>query len=217
MGLLAGLCQRTCRRLICRPHLEQAGFSRAGRDAVLFGFDIFVLVIVVLAIALLFADGEDRAAGLQLDRRAFRPIHRHAAPRPQSHHAGYRPHRSQDQHDGAGDRHSAAGRHHQGQRDRHGRRARLLPGDRRRQGELRDRQSGSGDRQADHDQYPFGDGLDGPRPDALASRRDQRAAAARGRCGGRAVGREGQPHRDQGHRAARKPGAVDGPADAGGA
>ena len=30
-----------------------------------------------------------------------------------------------------------------------------------------------------------------------------------------AVGRQGQPHRDQGHRAAREPRAVDGPADAG--
>ena len=101
---------------------------------------------------------QDRAAGLQLDRRALRPIHRHAAPGPQSHRAVHRPHRPQDEHDGAGDRHSAAGCHHQGQRHRHGRRARVLPGDRRRQGELRDRQSRSGDRQAHHDQHPLGDG-----------------------------------------------------------
>ena len=82
----------------------------------------------------------------------------------------------------------------------------FYPGDRRRQGELRGRQPRSGDRQAHHDQHPLGDGLDGPRPDALASRRDQRAAAARGRRRGGALGRQGQPHRDQGHRAARQPG-----------
>ena len=35
---------------------------------------------------------------------------------------------------------------------------------------------------------------------------DQRAAAARGRCSSVAVGREGQPHRDQGHRAAARSG-----------
>jgi regulator of protease activity HflC (stomatin/prohibitin superfamily) len=34
---------------------------------------------------------------------------------------------------------------------------------------------------SDHDQHPLGDGIDGPRPGAVASRRDQRAAAARGR------------------------------------
>ena len=61
------------------------------------------------------------------------------------------------------------------------------------------------DRQAHHDQYPLGDGLDGSRPAAVASRRDQRAAAARRRRRGVALGRQGQPHRDQGHRAAGRP------------
>ncbi len=42
-------------------------------------------------------------------------------------------------------------------------------------------------------------------------------AAARGRCCGVALGHQGQPHRDQGHRAAGRPGAVDGPPDEGGA
>ena len=75
----------------------------------------------------------------------------------------------------------------------------------------------SGHRQAHHDQHPLGHGRHGPRPDAVASRRDQRAAAARGRRRGVALGRQGQPHRDQGHRAAGRPGAGDGPADEGGA
>jgi regulator of protease activity HflC (stomatin/prohibitin superfamily) len=34
---------------------------------------------------------------------------------------------------------------------------------------------------ADHDQHPLGHGRHGPRPGAVASRRDQRAAVARGR------------------------------------
>ena len=93
--------------------------------------------------------------------------------------------------------------------------ARVLPGVRCRQGELRGRPSRSGHHQAHHDQHPLGDGRHGPRPDAVASRRDQRAAAARGRRRGVAVGRQGQPHRDQGHRAAGRSRAGDGPADEG--
>ena len=182
-----------------------------------FGFDIFVIVIVVLAVLTLFAGVKTVPQGYNWTVERFGRYTRTLQPGPQPDRAVLRPHRPQDEHDGAGDRHSAAGGHHQGQRHRHGRRRRLLPGVRRRQGELRDRQSRSGDRQADHDQYPLGDGRDGPRPDAVASRRDQRAAAARGRCRGLAVGRQGQPHRDQGHRAARRPRAGDGPADEGGA
>ncbi len=72
-----------------------------------------------------------------------------------------------------------------------------------------------GDHRADHDQHPLGDGRDGSRPGAVASRRDQRAAAARGRRRGVAMGRQGQPHRDQGHRAAGRPRRGDGPADEG--
>ena len=158
---------------------------------------------------------QDRVAGLSLDRRALRPLHAHAPARPQPDRAVLRPHRAEGEHDGAGDRHPAAGRDLQGQRHRHGRRARVLPGVRRAEGELRGRLSRPGDHQAHHDQHPLGDGRHGPRPDAVAPRRDQRAAAARGRRRGVAVGRQGQPHRDQGHRAAGRPRAVDGPADEG--
>ena len=91
----------------------------------------------------------------------------------------------------------------------------FYPGVRCRQGELRGLQSRAGDHRADHDQHPLGDGLDGSRPGAVASRRDQRAAVARGRCRGVAVGPQGQPHRDQGHRAAGRPRRGDGPADEG--
>jgi len=53
--------------------------------------------------------------------------------------------------------------------------------------------------------------------DQMLSHRDEinERLFARGRRRGEPVGREGQPHRDQGHRAAREPRAVDGPADAG--
>ena len=73
----------------------------------------------------------------------------------------------------------------------------------------------AGDHRADHDQHPLGDGLDGSRPGAVAPRRDQRAPAARRRCRGLALGPQGQSHRDQGHRAARRPRRSDGPADEG--
>ncbi len=76
-------------------------------------------------------------------------------------------------------------------------------------------QSQSGDHRADDDQHPLGDGRDGSRPGAVASRRDQRAAAARGRRRGLAMGAQGQPHRDQGHRAAGRPRRGDGAADEG--
>ena len=158
---------------------------------------------------------EDGVAGLSLDRRALRPLHAHAPARPQPDRAVLRPDRPQGEHDGAGDRHPAAGCHLQGQRHGDGGRPRLLPGVRRAEGELRGHPSRPGDHQADHDQHPLGDGRHGPRPDAVAPRRDQRTAAARGRCRGVAVGHQGQPHRDQGHRAAGRPGAVDGPADEG--
>ena len=153
-----------------------------------FGFDIFVLVIVALAVLTLFAGVKTVPQGYNWTVERFGKYTRTLRPGPQSHRAVLRPHRPQDEHDGAGDRHPAAGCHHQGQRHRHGRRARVLPGDRRRQGELRNRQSRSGDRQAHHDQHPLGDGRHGSRPDAVASRRDQRAAAARGRCRGRRPG-----------------------------
>ena len=45
-------------------------------------------------------------------------------------------------------------------------------------------------------------GVDGPRPVAFASRRDQRSPARRHRRRVAALGRQGYPHRDQGHRAA---------------
>jgi hypothetical protein len=69
--------------------------------------------------------------------------------------------------------------------------------------------------QSGDDQHPHGDGLDGSRPAAVAPRRDQHAAARRGRCGGLALGHQDHPHRDQGHRAAGQSGRGDGPADEG--
>ncbi len=53
--------------------------------------------------------------------------------------------------------------------------------------------------------------------DQVLSHRDEinRAAAARRRCRGVAMGPQGQPHRDQGHRAAGRSGRGYGPADEG--
>ena len=69
--------------------------------------------------------------------------------------------------------------------------------------------------QSDDDQSAHGDGLDGSRRAAVPARSDQRPAAARGRRGDHALGGQGDPDRDQGHRAARRPGQLDGPADEG--
>ena len=158
--------------------LPHAGMGPRREDAVFFGFDIFVIVIVVLAVLTLFAGVKTVPQGYNWTVERFGKYTSTLRPGPQSHRAVFRSHRPQDEHDGAGDRHPAAGCHHQGQRDRHGRRARVLPGDRRRQGELRNRLSGSGDRQAHHDQHPLRDGRHGPRPDAVAPRR----ASTRSSC-----------------------------------
>ena len=62
-----------------------------------------------------------------------------------------------------------------------GRRRRLLPGARRGAGELRGDQSRGRHPQPDHDQHPHGDGLDGPGRAALPARRDQPSPAQGGR------------------------------------
>ena len=67
----------------------------------------------------------------------------------------------------------------------------------------------------DHDQHPYGHGLDGPRRAAVRARPDQRPPAVHRRRRHRALGRQGHPHRDQGHHAAARPGRVHGPADEG--
>ena len=141
------------------------------------GFDIFAIVFVALVVLTLFAGVKTVSQGYNWTVERFGRYTRTLHARPQPDRAVLRPHRPQDEHDGAGDRHPAAGCHLQGQRHRHGRRRRVLPGVRCRQGELRGRQAGSGHHQADHDQHPLGHGRHGPRPDAVASRRDQRAAA----------------------------------------
>lgn len=98
-------------------------------------------------------------------------IHHHADLGLELHRALHRPHRREGEHDGAGDRHSNAGRHHQGQRDRRGGWRRLLPGVRCRPRELRNHQPQSRDPEPDHDQYPYGDGsMD---LDMLLSHRDE--------------------------------------------
>ena len=51
-----------------------------------------------------------------------------------------------------------------------------------------------------HDQHPHRPRRDGPRRAALQARRDQRQAAPRGRRRRLRLGRQGDPHRDQGHR-----------------
>jgi len=67
----------------------------------------------------------------------------------------------------------------------------------------------------DDDQRAHRDGLDGPRRTTVAARQDQPPAAPRRRRRHPALGHQGHPHRDQGHRAAARPRRVDGPPDEG--
>ena len=180
-----------------------------------FGFDVFAIVFLALVVLALFAGVKMVPQGFHWTVERFGKYTKTLRVRPQSDRAVHRSHRPQGERHGAGDRHPAAGCHLQGQRHRHGRRHRILPGDGCRQGELRGRQPASGHHRAHHDQHPFGHGRHGPRPDAVAPRRDQRAPAARGRRRGLALGRQGQPHRDQGHRPAGRSHRRDGPADEG--
>ena len=69
--------------------------------------------------------------------------------------------------------------------------------------------------QPDHDQYPHGDGLHGSGRASLPARRDQSSPAEGGRRRHRQLGRQGHAHRDQGHRAAARPGRLNGAADEG--
>ncbi len=96
-----------------------------------------------------------------------------------------------------------------------GRRRRLLPGARRRARCLRGARAGERHPQPHHDQHPHGHGLDGPRRAAVQARRHQRPPAACRRRGRLALGRQDDPHRDQGHRLRRATGRLHGPADEG--
>ena len=176
------------------------------------GFDIVIPVLVVLVLLVLFRRHQDRAAGLQLHGRALRPLHQHADARPQPHHSLHRPHRRQDEHDGAGARRSDPGGHHPRQRHRRRRRRRLLPDAQRAAGGLSGRRPAERHPQPDHDQHPLGHGLDGPRRASVQPRRDQRAAAARRRRGRASLGHQDHPRRDQGHQPAGQPGRLDGAA-----
>ncbi len=159
--------------------------------------------------------GQDGAARLQLHGRELRPLYAHPQPRPAHPGPGHGAHRRQDEHEGAGDRHSLPGHHHQGQRHGHRRWRQLLPGAECCQGRLRGRTAARRHRQPHDDQHPYRDGLDGPRRAARQPRPDQCPPASGRRCRHRAVGRQGDPHRDQGHRAAARPGRQHGAADEG--
>ena len=110
---------------------------------------------------------------------------------------------------------SLAGGHHPRQRHGEGRWHRLLPDRRCGAGRLRSARPRKRHRQPDDDQHPHRDGLDGSRQPAVAARRDQPAPAERRRSGDPAVGRQDEPHRDQGHQSAARPRRFDGPADEG--
>ena len=71
------------------------------------------------------------------------------------------------------------------------------------------------DPQPDHDQHPHGDGLHGSGRASVAARRDQSPPAEGGRRRDRQLGRQGHAHRDQGHRAAARSRRLDGAADEG--
>ena len=75
--------------------------------------------------------------------------------------------------------------------------------------------SGDRDPQPHHDQHPHGDGLHGSGRAPLAARRDQSSPAEGGRRCDRQLGRQGRAHRDQGHRAAARSRRLNGAADEG--
>ena len=160
------------------------------------------IVLLVLGLVARVHGRARGAAGPGVHGRAVRPLHPHAAAGPQPDRAARRPHRPPAQHDGAGAGRALAGDHHPRQRDGDGRRRGLLPGAGRGQGGLRGHQPRQRHPQPDHDQHPHGHGLDGPGRAALPARRDQRPAAAGRRRGDLALGRQGDPDRDQGHHAA---------------
>ncbi len=70
-----------------------------------------------------FLPHQDCAAGLELHGRALRQVHPHPVAGPEPDRAVHRPHRREDEHDGAGSRRADAGGHHPRQRHRRGRRA----------------------------------------------------------------------------------------------
>ena len=158
-------------------------------------FSVFALIVIVLAVVVILMGVKIRAAGLRIHGRALRPLHRTLQPGLQPHRPVHRPHRPQDEHDGAGARRADARRSSPRDNAMVTRRRRgVLPGARRRQGGLRGRPTcENADPQPDHDQHPHRHGLDGPRRAAVEARRDQRAAAARGRRGDRSPGASRSP------------------------
>ena len=179
------------------------------------GFMLAVLVLLGLALVTVFMGVKVVPQGREYTVERFGRYTRTLTPGPALHHALRRGDRRAAEHDGAGARCALAGGDHQGQRDGHGRRRGVLPDPRGRQGGLRGQRARARDPQPDDDQPAHGDGLDGPRRAALAARPDQRAAAAHGRRRDHALGRQGDAHRDQGHRAADRPRRFDGPPDEG--
>jgi hypothetical protein len=127
-----------------------------------FGFDVFAIVIVALAILTLFAGVKTVPQGYNWTVERFGRYTRTLRPGlnlivPFFDRIGRK-------------MNPAAGSHHQGQCHRHGRWRRVLSGFRRRQGELRGRRNSARDRDAQHDQHSFSNGLDGSRSGALAPR-----------------------------------------------
>ena len=166
------------------------------------GGSITLIVLGILAVLVLMAAVKTVPQGYNYTIERFGRYTRTHEARAQPDRPVRRWHRPQDQHDGAGAGGAPAGGDHQGQRLGDGQCGDLLPDPRCRGGGLRGGQPAERRAQPHHDQHPHGDGLDGPRRAAEPSRRDQLAAAARGRRGGQPVGHQDHPHRDQGHRSA---------------
>ena len=74
------------------------------------GFDIFAIAFVLLVIFTLFAGVKTVPQGYDWTIERFGKYTRTLLARPQHHRSLFRPRRPQDEHDGAGDRHSRSRR-----------------------------------------------------------------------------------------------------------
>ena len=169
------------------------------------GFESFGFVLLVAAVWALWSTVKIVPQGYTYHGREPRPLHALALARHAHPCSGSRARCAQDEHERAGDGYSEPGCHHQGQRHGARRRRCLLPDPQCRKGCLRGRPARALDDQPDDDQYPHRHGLDGPRRAALEPRSDQPSPADGRRCGDGILGREGDAHRDQGHRTAARP------------